>query len=338
MPSPDEIRITEQDMPDALEVVLDGDDLPYAEERGSAAFESGGKLVKERIDLPGRTAPIFHVHASPERPMVLKGAFRDWLTSEGHARLMRDQLLAIWRRANLLRLVWNGQERVVLLDEPKFGEESAHSITYELTFEVATAPDAQLFEAPAPAAPLSDLVDVLKTRLAARRAAMARVGLQRTLLQSVLAGVDAALGGLDEVQREVAGLDRTLGSLGARLRRVMAVADRAQQLAAAPQRLLRQLDVQRGLVVARASDIAEGWKAQLELVLTLEDVLDGMRAVRAEARRRLARTDRLYRVRPGDTLESIAAALLGSAARGGELGVRADQLTPGRLLRLPGSS
>jgi hypothetical protein len=331
------IRITEKDVPSPREVVLDGDDMPYGEERGSAAFESGGKLVRERIDLPGRDAPIFHVHASPERPMVLKGAFRDWLTSTGHARVMRDALLALWRRANLLRLVWGDQERDVLLDEPKFGEESEHSITYELTFEVATAPDSLSFEAAPPETAASTLVDVLKERLAARRAAMARVGLERTLLQSILAGVDAVLGGLDTLQREVSGLDRTVGDLGARVRRVTGIADRVRQLADAPQRLLRQLALQRALTVARAEDIAAGWKAQFDCVLTLDDVLDGMRTVRAEARRRERAADRLYRVKPGDTLESIAGALLGGAARAGELGLRADELTPGRLVRLPGS-
>jgi hypothetical protein len=166
---------------------------------------------------------------------------------------------------------------------------------------------------------------------------MARVGLERDLLQSILAGLDAVLSSLDTVQREVSGLDRTIGNLGARVRRVIGVADRVQQLAAAPQNFLRQLDVQRRLTVAHANAIAEGWRAQFDCVLTLDDVLDGMRTVRAEARRRQRAADRLYRVKPGDTLESIASALLGSAARAGELGVREDELAPGRLLRLPGS-
>jgi nucleoid-associated protein YgaU len=57
--------------------------------------------------------------------------------------------------------------------------------------------------------------------------------------------------------------------------------------------------------------------------------------LRAEARSRMQRAVRLYRVRPGDTLEAIARSELGDASRAGDLGLSPQDLVPGALIRIP---
>lgn len=331
--------LEELDVPDPLRVELDGDDMPYAEERGSAAFESGGKLVKERIDLPGRTRPIFHVHAAPERPLTIKGAFRDWFHASGHARAQRDRLLEIWRRANLLRITWGDEERRGLLDEPKFGEESEHSITYELTFEIAeTAATMGFDQAPEAVTPLESLASALRARLARRRAELAALALERNLLQTILGAVDSVVGAMADVEREVAGLDRVVGNVGARVRRVTGVLQRAQNVLLTAQRLIGKVKTETDLTTRSATDVVDAWKTRAEAGVLLLDLADTLRTLRQRAIARERQGLRLYRVKPGDTLESIAQRALGSAARSAELGLRPDELTPGRLVRLPGAT
>jgi nucleoid-associated protein YgaU len=339
---PDRVTLAELNVSDALTVVLEDVDLPFGREGATAAFESGGKLIKERIDLPGRTQPIFHILAAPERPLTMRGTFRDSLAQRaGHARAMRAQLYKLYRRANLLKLTWAGDERVVLLDEPKFGEESQHAISWELTFEVALGPD-DTAAADAPAQTTTsgqgDLVQALTAQLAARRAQMAALALARAPKTSVLDAFDQATAALDTVAREARALEAATGALTGPIRRVLGVAHQAQGLVTTLRGQLRTVVTRTDLLAQDAAALTAWSVASFGLESDLLDADILLQALLAATRRRLYRATRLYRVRPGDTLEDIARRALGSAARVAALGLRPEDLVPGRYIRIPEAS
>jgi nucleoid-associated protein YgaU len=342
MPAP--FVIEEHEVPDAIRVELAGVDLPYGSEGGPAAFEMGGDLVRDRIDLPGRPRPILHILVAPDRPLSIRGAFKDWLHARaGYAREKRDQLLEIYRRANVLALSWDGDAWLGVLDKPKFGVESAGSITYELQFEILETYGVPSIPAAAtPSAPTSGAMAALRATVEARRARIAAQRLRRATRQAILTALDLATNAASRVEdaiRVVEGMAGTaLQRFGSGLRRVISTARIAQDLVGAARSLIRTAVAQTEVTVRTAAAIGSWWTEQAAVDIDLLSLLDGLRSVRAAARARLRASTRLYQVRPGDTLESIARQQLGDASRASELGVRSDQLTPGRLLRLPAAA
>jgi hypothetical protein len=102
--------------------------------------------------------------------------------------------------------------------------------------------------------------------------------------------------------------------------------------------LLVQLDDAdpRSMLTQTTGDAIAGFQANvLAASLELRATQASMRSLQFTANQRIASTTRLYQVAPGDTLESIAALKLGSPARAGDLGIRPQDLRPGRLIRLP---
>ncbi len=117
--------------------------------------------------------------------------------------------------------------------------------------------------------------------------------------------------------------------------RLDAAAKSAQERVRATILVLRAVRVEDVVPSGDTDLVTLWWGTYFATLATLDDTMDGLRTIRQEARRRVQRTVRLYTIRPGDTLESIARMVLGNAARGGELGLRPEQLSPGRVIRIP---
>lgn len=332
---PERVTIEEIGVPSPLRLVLEDADLPFAEEMGSEAFSSGGKVIKERIDLPGNLKPIFHMLVAPERPLVIEGAWRDWQWAQtGHARSQKALCERIRKRANELKIVVYGEEYTGILDETKYGEESERSITYELTFEILTAPnqaDVRTTETAAPVDQATTLGEVLK----ARRENVAKLPLNKTVQQQLQTYMNTAYTALGNVQREVTSLNKVVGNVTSQVRRVMGVARAAQNAVMAAQSAFRTLQLERDMVRRDASNTAAFWQQQFGADVEFTDALAGLQAIRRETRKRQIKSTRLYRVRSGDTLELIAQRMLGNVGRVNDLGVRADQIVPGALIRIP---
>lgn len=338
---------------DGLTVTLAGTDAPYGQVRVTSAFESGGPVEHEEIYFPGKTKPIYQIKQARERPLVIKGAFRDHLAisydgvQDGtqHARQMRDQVEAIRLRCNPVRLTWSGadggQERQGILSEAKYGEESSQQITYELTFKIAVpvtpqGGDGQSFTR-------QDTSDT-----SSQSENLASANAQRASLLASNFNVDlAVVGGL---QASIATAQNALGNsttlaLAFETAPTASRAKAAQQLLGAAKSAetasLAALDFYLETTVDEMVPSGEPlaqiawWNVQYSGIDDWLAILNQMRNIAAQARKQIYRTERLYLIRQGDTLESIARQTLGDASRSAQLGVRQDQLVPGLLLRIP---
>jgi len=179
-----------------IEVKLDSVDLPHGRPRREAAFELGGEVNVDEVWLDGRSDPVIHVHQPRNRPLVVKGHFRDHLVgASGHARDMVRALNGFLFRAREVLCIWGDFRWRAFLKEAKFPVESAHEITYELTFTVLEGPfGAQAFK-PAEIARGSPGDD---TNLALARARDLRAMFDRDVLQPMIAAnVYAAIDAVD---------------------------------------------------------------------------------------------------------------------------------------------
>lgn len=341
---------------DGLRVVLAGTDAPYGRPRDMAALESGGPVEHEEIYFPGRKKPIYQIKQARQRPLVIKGAFRDHLAvsfdgvevGTQHARSMRDQLEAIRERCNPLRLTWasddgDGQERQGILSESSFGEETSSQITYELTFKIAIGVAGNTSNGNSKAPTRQDTSDT-----SSQSENLASTQMQKASLLSLNFPVSQPV-----VQSLISSISTTQSALGNSTVAALSFerapsasrASAAQKLlGAAKSAVLSVLDTLRfyqettvDMMVPTGDPVAQiaWWNVQYGGLDDWLAILNQMRNVAAEARKQIYRTERLYLIRQGDTLESIARQTLGDASRAGQLGVRQDQLIPGLLLRIP---
>jgi hypothetical protein len=342
---PERVTIREAVESGALEVVLEGADLPHASIRERPAFESGGSVEHEAVYLPGAALPVIQVQQARERDMVIAGAFRvhlhvqDGGTDADHARTMRDRLEEIRYRAKPLRVTWGTQERLCFLHETKFSEESEFQIAYELTFRVlrgVARPQRTPREGVARGAP-STVAEQLGQDVAERQAqwaALQAAAVSQAAVSTVLAGLAAVATGVESARSAAQTLEKASGGPA----KVSALAAVLGAAGAAQTALAGLRDALAGLP-SGASDLGGELAyaaAKWGTLDTLSAVADQLRAAAQAARERARVGTRLYQVRPGDTLESIARQVLGNAGRAHELGLRADQLTAGRLVRIPG--
>jgi len=337
---PTQIVIEEIEVPNPRRIVLESYDLPHGRPRVEAAFESGGETQRKRFDLPvapGQSRTIMHIGASPDsKPFVLKGAWRDHHSGRsGHARLMRDRFEELRRRANQVRVQWAGDTRTCMLVETVFGEEGEHDITFELHFEVllGVRNDATRADAPAPSA--TTTTATTREQLGRQRDRMNRLQARAGALTQAQNAIGNAMGRLAEVERAAGEVERQTRVVGAQIRRVLSLASGAQRMMLQAQGAVRALRSETVLAVRDATNTLEFWRTQTETLAAITSVINALRDLIASFRTRVRRNVRLYMVRAGDTLESIALRTLGSAARANELGVRADDLRPGYVIRLP---
>jgi nucleoid-associated protein YgaU len=346
---PDTFTIEEDLDSGALSVTLQGPDLPHALPRSFAAFESGGSVESEDIYLQGRKRPIMQVKQARERPLVVKGAFRDHLFvqsggDEGveHARAMRDALERIRNRCNQVRITWAGERRLGLLSDAKFGEESRHDIPYELTFKIGVGvldtADAPTPDGSRAARAATDTVTALRAIVAERRAALdaaAKLLRAREIVETIrsdLALVDSTFARLES---EATSLDSAApGAMQNAAARFYTLGESAQNAVNAA-----ALSLAVSLAADAGADTADSRAAWFAFQHESNDVFGAMaievQQLRAAARSRIRRTVRLYTIRAGDTLESIARSQLGDPARARDLGLAPADLRPGRVIRIP---
>lgn len=344
--------IRETGVPDALELRLVGDDLPHGFPREQAVLESGGQTRlgdQEGTYIPGRKAPIFHVLNDKQRPIVLKGAFRDSLAAQRldnavrHARDMRDLCERIRRRANLVEVIWGDDTRICFFDDGKYGEESEFDITYELHLLVAVGPQGTAPTQSSTSAPTrssaADIAAQMQQDIAAQQAAMAQLALQSAFKTNVLQQVNDLAGAIDVASAAANDLEALSVGNG------LAVATAVRRVIAAAQiALAKKTTLAATLAVTHANDAmvfatADATTAWQSVAFSLGDLLnaiaDQLRSMRAQALQRLGVTTKLYRVQATDTLESIAQTQLGSRMRVNDLGIAASDLVPGRYVRIP---
>lgn len=323
----------EYDLPDAMRVELRDDDAPYGRPQEVAGFETGGEVEKKRVKLPGRREPLYHVLASDDRPLVIKGAFRDYRMGSGHAKEMKKRIELMRGRANLLRLVWDGDQWTGLMVETLFGEEGPGHITYELHFDIALPPDVGAARPQPPRRGDSSSLDAILAQLRARPPAPVTARGLLAGINRAMTAVEGAMEGLADAQRS---LENTRDNVTRQVRRVTSLGAQVQQLTQQARRSLDDTVSQAKGFYQSAKDTVEWDRYSKGLFGNLQETAYGARDANQSARSRLVTTERLYRVKPGDTLESIAREQLGDAGRAGELGLTAAQLTVGRVLRIPG--
>lgn len=322
----------EFDVSEPLRVELRDDDAPYGHAQEEAAFEVGGEAVRKRIKLPGRREPLFHMLHPDDRPLVVRGAFRDYRMGHGHANAMKRLIERLRARMNLLRVTWNGDQWTAVLGDALFGVEAPGHITYELTFDIGVPPDVSNAQAPSFRRPDSDAVERSLAKLRARRTFPARPGNLLTTLNNVMTGIESGLQAFGDAVRVV---ENTRDNITRQLRRVTSLGSRVMQQIAAGERLVESTRRQLQGIAGSAQDVsaitrwAVGQNADFRLTRAT------VRSVMAETSRRAAGSSKLYRVRPGDTLESIARQQLGDPGRAGDLGLSPRDLTPGRVVRIP---
>lgn len=322
----------EIDVPDPLRVTLSEDDAPYGKAEEQAAFTTGGALLHKRRKLPGRRGALFHVQAVDDEPLEINGAFRDFRMGRGHADDMRKRIERIKERANLLRVSWDGMSWTALLTSAKFGQEDRGHVTYELKFDIAqpdTAPTATVERRRADA----DMIDRILADFRARRAVTvaARGGFLATL-NALLNRVDAAFDAFGGALRRA----EQIGNLASRqVRRVTSLGLQVQQQCQQVRALLRRTAEQAAVIGGQLEDTIAWDNYTQGLHGALGSVTSATRDAVEQQRKAAQRGTRLVRVRPNDTLESIAQRLLNDPGRASELGLAPAQLVPGAIVRVP---
>lgn len=329
-----------------LSARLDEHELPYGRRHELAAFESGVEvdIAEDGVYNPGSDRVVLPVMQPRYLPMVMRGAFHDVFFVDGHARSQRDLFMKIAARANPVRVTWADDERQGLLRRATFGEQSKNDISYELTFFVAVPPtgtqskkdsDGLLSMSVDP----SDLLAQMKAKAEAQQLLMDALALRAEInaqYASLWSNVGTAL--------DVA-LIATTAFANATLATPHQAVTAARQVNATCQSGMDRLTDLKNYADSLRADAAVNpasapnqgaywaWVFDTQDLILL--MLDTLRTARQVAVQTVRKSTRLYRVQPGDTLESIALLKLGSRARSLDLGISQAELVPGRFVRIP---
>lgn len=325
----------EKDVTDPLRVELDQDDAPYGHPQDFAAFESGGEHVHKRVKLPGRREPIYHSLYVDDDPLTVRGAFRDYLMGAGHAEGMRRRIEKVRERFNLLRITWGGSQWEGLLHRTKFGHEGDGHLSYELTFTIALPP---AITGTAVRTENRGDADALERVLADLKKRPLPPAFARDFASTLDAGLAAVENAIAMMSDAALALEVAQGNVARQVSRVTSLNAQVQQLSQQTSRVLESTGALGAGIVTGIADTVAWTTWALPLIATLRTAQATARSVAHTARQRVVATQRLYRVKPGDTLESIARAELGDASRAGDLGATPAQLQPGTILRLPSTA
>lgn len=326
------IVFKEFDVPNPLRCNLRDDDTPYAHIQEEAGFTNGGELTMKRVVLPGRREPLYHVMRADDRPLVFRGAFRDYRMGAGHALAQRNLIERMRDRANLLRLAYDGRQWTVLLKETSFGEEGPGHITYELTFDVGLPPDVGGATAPARNAGGSAALDRVLAQLRARPVPPPQARGILAAFNRIMRAVEGAMEQLTDAQRQ---LENVRDNAVRQVRRVTSLGAQVQERTQDMRRMMTDSENTARALFTSVKDTVTWDTFKAGLFTDMRRVDQVARDATEDARRRQYAPARLYRVKPGDTLESIAREQLCDASRSADLGVSAAQLYTGMILRIP---
>lgn len=352
------VFVIQEAIPNGLRVELLDTDMPFGRARDLAAFETGGELMiaQSGIYNPGSPLPIIQVMQARERPLIIKGAFRDRIyvgktgltaaqgDQSNHARFMRDALETIRRRGNYVDIQWENESRRGVLIETRFSEESRNDIAYELKFFIsapANAPGTTQAAGMIKVASLQDLQAQMAEKALILRARMAKLAISAVIQTAIVVAWSATSSSIDVVGITTTALERAQSSPHRLLYRVNAVVASASSVQTQVQNLKTLLDATRAdsAMLAGAVDAyVSFWTVASQTQVLLDQLQYAMWVMKSQAYDKLRAATRLYRVQPGDTVEQIALAQLGSSARAQDLGVRQDQLVAGQYIRIPQAS
>ena len=330
----DVFTFKEVDVSSPLKVELRGTDAPFGRPHELAGFEGGGEVKRTKTELPGRAEPVFQVRVpNSHRDLEVSGALRDFRRGSGHARAMRDAIERIRSRANLLQVTWGDDTWKALLAETTWGYEGVGHITYKLRFDVAAAPGSETATQPAARRGGPDALDTVLARWRAMRRPPA------ALERSVLDSFNAAMSAVDRAVEAAGDAARTGEEFATRanraVRRITSLATQAQGRVSELDRMLARMQAEAVITGGQAAAAVDVNAWRFDVLGVTGDIKTALRETKAEERRRERAGTRLYIVKPGDTLEGIARAMLGDSGRAGELGYQPRDLLPGRLIRVP---
>lgn len=341
---PSAIVIEEVGVPDPIRITLEGDDLPEGSPREQTAWEEGG-IVKlgddEGTYYPGRTEPDYFVLQVRQRPRVLKGSFRDSQWGEsGRARRMEEALERMRQRANPLSIAWELEFFDGFLQEAKFGVEGPGDITYELTLLVSSVAASNQTARETKPTPTSDDVASLLDDLAALKARLAAAALAATVRLSLLTLFGAVEQALADCADAVALAETATAGVASQVAsyagRVVAAARDVRDRATELRDVVGALHVTDLLDAATSTDEAQFAEVQADMLAEMTALRDTMRTLAVATLDQVSQS-RIYQVRPGDTLDSVALSQLGDRGRAGDLGLTPAQLAArvGQYIRLP---
>jgi hypothetical protein len=330
----DVFTFKEIDVPGPLKVELRSYDAPFGRPHTLAAFESGGEVKRTKTELPGRTEPVFQVRvANSQRDLEVSGAFRDFRMGAGHARAMRDAVERLRLRANLLQITWGDDTWKGLLVETKYGHEGVGHLPYTLRFEIASGPGSETAVQPVARRGGADALDAVLAQLRARRAPPA--ALERNFLDAFNAVMSSIDSGMEAVSDAARTGEEFANRANRAARRITSLATQVQGKVAELDSMMGGLRASAMSTLRQAASVADVDAWRFSILGLGGDLKTALRETKAEERRREREGTKLYVVKPGDTLESIARSALGDAGRAGSLGYQPRDLIPGRLIRVP---
>lgn len=287
-----------------------------------------------KTELPGRTEPVFQVRvANSHRDLEVNGAFRDYRMGSGHGRAMRDAIERIRTRANLLQITWGDDTWKGLLIETKYGYEGVGHLPYMLRFSVASAPGSETATQPAARRGGADALDAVLAQLRARRAPPA--SLERSFLDQFNAIMNAIDSGMEAVSDAARTGEEFANRANRAARRITSLATQVQGKVSELDAMMGRMQAAATSTLQQAASVADVDAWRFNTLQLNGDIKTALRETKAEERRREREGTKLYIVKPGDTLESIARAAVGDAGRAGDLGYQPRDLVPGRLIRIP---
>ena len=319
-----------------LKVVLDNHDAPMGAPRKEAAFQLGGENARKLIRLQGRTTPVIHTEQTQYVPHAIKGHLRDHFGGiDGHAQDTQQKLEKIRHNMRICNLTCGVWSWVAFPQNFIFGVEGPNDITYELHFDVLSAPGfkAQARTKKAETA-VYDIAAAMRADLAAQKAAMLAEFLTVETFATFETAFDTLDTAIDAVEQAATAFENAPAKADAEATFLRSKASDAKDKADALVSVLQGADPS-ALTSTDEGDVASFQRAQYAALESLQDALLVLWRIQFTANQRIRSTTRIYQVAPGDTLEQIAALQLGSAARAQDLGYKPSDLIPGRLIRIP---
>jgi len=327
-----------------IKVTLDNHDAPMGMPREQPAFSLGGENETHTIRLDGRQTPIVHTRFTVWEPVEIHGHIRDTLDGgNGSSFFGRAQNIV-----KDLQQIFDNQRKCTLSCGPftwsafpkkcRIPVEGVSDFTYELKFEVLSRPGFS-----PPKRDQDQLLESFPYDLAAQARATLAADRVALLAQQILVSTQVALATMfDQV-------DTALGDTMAAAQAFENAGDKgiaeANTLSARAAQASAQCDIMLSSLsssdpatslTTTAQDASASFEAAVyasiaDVYATKQD----MRRLQYTARQRIRSTTQVYKVAPGDTLESIATTQLGSPARAHDLGYRPQDLVPGKLIRIP---
>ena len=328
-----------------LSVELSNTTMPFGQPRQVVAFETGGKttIADDGIYNPNSDRVVLQIMDSThQRPLVVKGHLRDSLLGGvGLAKGIRDAIEQIRLNANPVQITYDTDTFDGLLWETMFGLEGPGDITYTLTFFISTGPLGAGFVPSQSSIPGSS-VDVT-LQIIAQLAVIEAMAFAQDINLVASGQLALSWNNLGTAMSNLATSSTVFeaGTLGIAQQAINAAKnmDTAAAVAQTQVTALRALNGSMGFATALIAPDANSQNAfssaQAQTDVALAAILDQLRTVRVQAKTRIKKTSTLYRVQPGDTLESIAQQQLGSRARASDLGLASSDLVAGNYVRIP---